>query len=93
VRYFEASTVARRLSRQLKSRYRIVGEALQPQGVEQHRNAGQRHREAQDVAGVSKVDVRLRQGEAVVQHDADTSVESLVKALPDAGYEGTSLAA
>ena len=40
-----------------------------------------------DVDGVSKVDVRLRQGEVLVQHDADTAVESLVKALADAGYD------
>jgi copper chaperone len=39
-----------------------------------------------DVDGVSKVDVRLRQGQVLVQHDADTAVESLVKALTDAGY-------
>jgi copper chaperone len=42
-----------------------------------------------DVDGVSKVDVRLRQGQVLVQHDADTAVESLVKALADAGYEST----
>jgi copper chaperone len=46
-----------------------------------------------DVRGVSKVDVRLREGEALVQHDADTSVESLVKALADAGYESAPSAA
>jgi copper chaperone len=46
-----------------------------------------------DVDGVSKVDVRLRQGQVLVQHDADTAVESLVKALADAGYESKPLAA
>lgn len=46
-----------------------------------------------DVDGVSKVDVRLRQGEVLVQHDADTAVESLVKALADAGYESAPSAA
>jgi copper chaperone len=40
-----------------------------------------------DVDGVSKVDVRFRQGEVLVQHDADIAVESLVKALAVAGYE------
>jgi copper chaperone len=46
-----------------------------------------------DVDGVSKVDVRLRQGQVLVQHDADTAVESLVKALAEAGYESAPLAA
>lgn len=46
-----------------------------------------------DVDGVSKVDVRLRQGQVLVQHDADTAVESLVKALADAGYESAPSAA
>lgn len=46
-----------------------------------------------DVDGVSKVDVRLRKGEVLVQHDADTAVESLVKALADAGYESAPSAA
>ena len=46
-----------------------------------------------DVDGVSKVEVRLRQGQVLVQHDADTAVESLVKALADAGYESAPLAA
>ena len=46
-----------------------------------------------DVDGVSKVDVRLRQGQVLVQHDADTAVESLVKALADAGYEARPSAA
>jgi copper chaperone len=40
-----------------------------------------------DVDGVSKVDFRLRQGEVLVRHDPDITVESLVKALADAGYE------
>lgn len=40
-----------------------------------------------EVEGVSNVDVRLRQGEALVEHTADTAIESLVKALAEAGYE------
>lgn len=46
-----------------------------------------------DVDGVSKVSVRLRQGEVLVQHDADTAVESLVEALSEAGYEAAPSAA
>jgi copper chaperone len=46
-----------------------------------------------DVDGVSKVSVRLRQGEVLVQHAPDTAVESLVKALSEAGYEAAPSAA
>jgi copper chaperone CopZ len=46
-----------------------------------------------DVDGVSKVDVRLREGQVLVHHDAATPVERLVKALADAGYESAPLAA
>jgi hypothetical protein len=37
--------------------------------------------------------VRLRQGQLLIQHDTNTPVESLVKALADAGYESTPSAA
>jgi copper chaperone len=46
-----------------------------------------------DVDGVSRVDVRLRQGEVLVKHDADIAVDTLVKALADAGYESAPAAA
>lgn len=38
------------------------------------------------VAGVSEVEVRLREGEVVVKHDAAAPVSSLIAALRDAGY-------
>lgn len=38
--------------------------------------------------GVEKVDVRLRAGLVVVQHDASAApIERLIEALRDAGYE------
>lgn len=46
-----------------------------------------------DVDGVSKVSVRLRQGEVLVEHDPDTAVDSLVKALSEAGYDAAPSAA
>jgi copper chaperone len=41
-----------------------------------------------NVKGVAKVDVRVREGKVVVQHDA-TGVERLIAALQDAGYEAS----
>ena len=46
-----------------------------------------------DVDGVAKVDVRLREGKVLVRHDADVSIESLVKALSEAGYDSSPAAA
>jgi len=41
-----------------------------------------------DLDGVGKVDVRLRDGIVVVQHDdGEAPVERLIDALRDAGYE------
>ena len=40
-----------------------------------------------DVDGVSKVDVKLREGVVVVQHDSQAAVDRLVDALREAGYE------
>lgn len=41
-----------------------------------------------ELEGVSKVDVRLREGKVVVEHDeADTPVSALISAITDAGYE------
>ncbi|APR78702.1 Hypothetical protein A7982_04049 [Minicystis rosea] len=40
-----------------------------------------------DVEGVSKVEVRLRAGKVMVQHDPSTaSIDALVEALREAGY-------
>ncbi len=42
-----------------------------------------------DLEGVSAVEVRLREGEVVVKHDAEKArVEALLEALREAGYEG-----
>jgi copper chaperone len=41
-----------------------------------------------EIDGVAKVDVKLRDGLVVVQHDASAApIERLVDALRDAGYE------
>lgn len=42
-----------------------------------------------DLDGVSKVEVRLRDGKVLVRHDPDTPIESMIKALSDAGYDST----
>lgn len=39
-----------------------------------------------ELEGVSKVDVRLREGKVLVRHEPAISVDSLVQALADAGY-------
>ena len=41
----------------------------------------------QAVPGVSKVNVQLRSGKVEVQHAEGASVEELLEALRDAGYE------
>lgn len=42
----------------------------------------------QEVEGVGKVDVRLRDGIVIVAHDSDAApVDRLIDALRDAGYE------
>lgn len=47
-----------------------------------------------DVEGVSKVEVRLREGKVLVQHDASAApVGSLIEALREAGYESSTTAA
>ena len=46
-----------------------------------------------DVDGVSSVDVRLREGKVLVQHDPSTAIESLVAALAEAGYDASPAAA
>ncbi|WP_437811903.1 heavy-metal-associated domain-containing protein [Sorangium sp. So ce1078] len=47
-----------------------------------------------ELAGVGKVDVRLREGTVVVQHDpASASVDALVEAVRGAGYDVRSRAA
>lgn len=40
-----------------------------------------------ELDGVSKVDVRLSQGKVLVRHELTTSVDSLVQALAEAGYD------
>lgn len=38
------------------------------------------------LAGVAKVEVRLRSGQVRVEHDASASVEAMLEALAAAGY-------
>ena len=45
-----------------------------------------------DVDGVTKVEVRLREGRVLVEHE-DLDVASLVSAVQDAGYEARPAAA
>ncbi len=40
-----------------------------------------------ELDGVSNVDVRLKEGKVLVRHEPATSVDSLIQALADAGYE------
>jgi len=47
-----------------------------------------------DIEGVAKVEVRLRDGKVLVQHDpAVANVNTLIEALREAGYESTVSAA
>lgn len=46
-----------------------------------------------DVDGVSKVEVQLRAGKVLVEHDPGTPIESLIRALADAGYDSKPAAA
>ena len=39
------------------------------------------------VPGVSKVDVQLRSGTAVIEHDAEATTAQLIEALREPGYE------
>lgn len=41
------------------------------------------------VAGVSKVDVQLRSGTAVIEHDPEATTLHLIEALRGAGYESS----
>jgi copper chaperone len=41
------------------------------------------------VAGVSKVDVQLRSGTVVIEHDVEATPQHLVDALRGAGYESS----
>jgi copper chaperone len=41
------------------------------------------------VPGVSKVNVQLRAGLAEVQHDNEASVDALISAVREAGYESS----
>ena len=47
-----------------------------------------------ELDGVTKVDVRLREGKVLIQHDPTAApVESLIEALGEAGYESKASAA
>jgi copper chaperone len=47
-----------------------------------------------ELDGVAKVEVRLREGKVLVQYDPTTvSVEALIEALREAGYDSASHAA
>ena len=41
------------------------------------------------VPGVSKVDVQLRSGTAVIEHDAEATTAQLIEALREPGYESS----
>jgi copper chaperone len=41
------------------------------------------------VPGVSKVDVQLRSGTAVIEHDAEATTAQLIEALRETGYESS----
>ena len=41
------------------------------------------------VHGVSKVDVKLRSGTAVIEHDAEATTTQLIEALRETGYESS----
>jgi copper ion binding protein len=46
-------------------------------------------RALRDLAGVSAVTVRLREGKVAVRHDpTEAPVETLIEALREAGYDG-----
>lgn len=46
-------------------------------------------RALRDLEGVRAVEVRIREGKVRVEHDPDgTSIDSMVDALREAGYEG-----
>ncbi len=46
-------------------------------------------RALRDLEGVTAVEVRLREGRVLVEHDAETApLEAMVEALRDAGYGG-----
>jgi copper chaperone len=52
------------------------------------------HRALRDLKGVDKVDVRLRDGRVLVQHDPSAApIDSLIEALREAGYESSASAA
>ena len=40
-----------------------------------------------EVEGVEEVDVRLRDGKALVRHAAESSLEAMIEALREAGYD------
>ena len=43
-----------------------------------------------DLEGVAKVEVRLREGKVLVQYDPESvSVDSMIEALREAGYDST----
>jgi copper chaperone len=47
-----------------------------------------------DLEGVAKVEVRLRDGKVLVQYDpADVTIDSMIAALREAGYDSTPSAA
>ncbi len=47
-----------------------------------------------DLSGVSKVEVRMREGRVLVQHDPSAApIDSLIEALREAGYESSAAAA
>jgi copper chaperone len=51
------------------------------------------NRALRDLAGVHSVEVRLREGKVVVEHDRDTDVPMLIAALEEEGYPSRKAAA
>ncbi len=45
-----------------------------------------------EVEGVEDVEVRLRDGKALVRHGAESSLEQMIEALREAGYDGAPVA-
>lgn len=46
-----------------------------------------------DLAGVREVRVNVREGKAVVKHDGTSTIDEMIEALREAGYEGSPAAA
>jgi copper chaperone len=50
-------------------------------------------RALRDLAGVTRVEVRLREGKVLVEHDDETEIPTLIAALAEEGYPSRPAAA